>query len=503
MPDAEAMWEVLTEEAEVRFADQELRLRGGKMSFRDFIRLVAPRFLFARHHEVLIRVLQEVADGKRRRVMIFMPRRHGKSEVASRLFPAYMLYLYPERWVALASYSAELAYMLSKNARNNLTAAGVELDPSASAVKLFQPLRGGGGMWATGVGGSSTGRGWHVGIIDDAVKDGRTAMSELEQAKLRDWYASAFYNGQQPPDALVIINTRWAPDDLTGFLLAQEEIEAASEDGEPERWHIVSLPAMAYEEGTAPEYPATCTVEPDWRQPGEALWPERYPIARLLRIKRNAKAWWEPMYQQRPQDPEGSIFKRAWFTVVPPSQVPVLLVRAMGVDLAVTEATSADWTVGTPGALGANGKYYIFRPYREQVEAPDAEDGIARRAHETRSLTIGVEKVAYQAAFGQHMRRRVDMAGRAIVDVQLPGDKVLKAHGWSPIAAEGLIILVEDPANPWTSGWLDRVTGFPKGKTKDEVDSVGVLFDTFRQAGAAHQTILVGGERDNPLTTRT
>ncbi len=221
-------------------------------TLRDFIREVAPWFKFYPHVEILIAVLQRVADGELHRVMVFLPPRHGKSELVSRLFSAYYLKRYPNRWVGLASYGADLAYTMSRAARENYRAAGGGF--ATEGVENWETGKGG-GMWAAGVGGPATGRGYSLGIIDDVVKNAEEAASETVREKQRDWWRSTFYTRQSPEAAIVIMMTRWHENDLAGWLLSEETSEDRLEA--QEGWYVVRAPALsdgstAYVEITVP-----------------------------------------------------------------------------------------------------------------------------------------------------------------------------------------------------------------------------------------------------------
>ena len=274
------------------------------LTFAAFIRLVAPKVVFYPHVAQLVDVLQRVADGELKRVMIFMPPRHGKSELASRLFPAYWLYRHPTQYVGLASYGASLAYMLSRAARENYLRAGGALTV-AGVEEWLTPQ--GGGMWSAGVGGAITGKGFSCGIIDDPVKNAEDAASPTIRANQKEWWKSTLYTRLEPNAAIICIGTRWHQDDLMGWLLTQE----ADQDTEPERWHIISMPAIAE---PLPPLPPTCTVEPDPRIAGEPLCAERYSLARLTKIRGAVgEGVWSALYQQRPQRADGNIFHRTWW----------------------------------------------------------------------------------------------------------------------------------------------------------------------------------------------
>src|SRR6185437_13694072 len=357
------------------------------LSFREFVDLVNPRYRWYRHCVILAEVLQRVADGEIKRLMVFEPPRHGKSELVTRLFAAYWAYRFPHQWVGINSYGAELAYTLSRAAQEYYLRAGGAIKASASAVKHWETPEGG-GMWAAGVGGPITGKGWHLGIIDDPTKNAEEARSATIRASQREWYTSTFYTREEPnieteePDGVeVVIQTRWHEDDLAGWLLSQED-----PDEEPERWHIVSFPAIA--EAKPQRFPATCTVEPDFRQPGEALCPERRPIHKLVKIaKRIGSYFWNALYQQSPQPSEGTKFKRAWFRyfaiegdlyrLFDAGGKPLKVVKASDcrrfgtVDLAVSLKRSADYTVIAIWAVTPDSDLLLLEVIRDRLEEPD------------------------------------------------------------------------------------------------------------------------------------
>ena len=158
-----------------------------QLSFRDFITQANPHYKFYPYLDQLIELLQRVADGELSRLMVFMPPRHGKSELVSRLFSAYYLYRHPDRWVALTSYGAELAHTFSRNARDNYTRMGGNLKSDAANIKNWETGRGG-GVWASGVGGPAAGKGFNLGIIDDPIKDALEAGSSAIQNRNNDWF---------------------------------------------------------------------------------------------------------------------------------------------------------------------------------------------------------------------------------------------------------------------------------------------------------------------------
>lgn len=242
------------------------------------------RWYPAKHLVELSEKLMDVATGDITHLMIFMPPRHGKSELTSKYFPAWYLGKYPDNRVILTGYEADFAAQWGYKARNimhehgpalfNLTVAG-----NSSARDRWDIAGHLGGMSTAGVGGAITGKGAHLLIIDDPIKNAEEANSKTYRDKSYDWYRSTAYTRIEPGGSVVIIQTRWHEDDLSGRLLKEE----------PEKWTVVNLPALA-EEGDSLD-----------RQPGEALFPKRYDVSALLDIKRTVGSyWWNALYQQRP-----------------------------------------------------------------------------------------------------------------------------------------------------------------------------------------------------------
>ena len=288
-------------------------------SLRSFIAEAYPRYGFHRWAEVLIDLLQQVADGQLSRLIVTCPPRLGKSLLVSKLFPAYFLQRYPHLFAAIASYSAELAYAHSREARHFYRVTGHLLARDSAAVGNWL-TRQRGGCIAAGVDGPFTGKGYSLGIIDDPYKGPGDAASPALRQKLIDWLRSVWLTRAEPamvlgPDgreqpnlsAQVVVLTRWDHQDVIGWLYEQELGEA------PQQWTVLDLPAVAEDPAERPKLPPTCSLVPDWRQPGEALCPERFPLSELVKIRARLGAyWWAALYQQRPSPASGSIFLRQW-----------------------------------------------------------------------------------------------------------------------------------------------------------------------------------------------
>lgn len=453
------------------------------MTFRDFIAAVHPRYIFYPHCERLIAQLQRVADGELRRLMVFMPPRHSKSETVSRLFPAYYLRRYGARFVGLASYGADLAYTLSRAARGFFQIGDGALDPSAFGVKHWQTLSGG-GMWATGVGGPATGKGAHLAIVDDPVKDAEEAQSSAVQRRHADWWQSTWSTRFEPDAAAIVLQTRWNEADLAGWLLAREE------DDEPEGWHVLNMPAIA-EEARA-DWPASVTLEPDPRPVGAALCEERYPLERLRKVEaRIGGYWFGALYQQRPAPRNGGLFGRT-VAIVPAAPAQLGRLLAYG-DKAGAAEGKGDYTVFVLMAALLGGRYLILDVLRGQWPAAQRNAMVRERLTLWRQRWGQFRVVIEQPpGLGKESTEALikDLAGFAAFADPVRGDKVERAE---PLAAQWQAGNVDLLAGPWNAAFLDELRAFPHGKHDDQVDATS---GAFRQLAVDPYTVpLIVGER--------
>lgn len=460
------------------------------ITFRQFVdRVTAGRYKWYTYAVVLAHVLQRVADGKLKRLIIGAPPRHGKSEAISRLFPAYYLYRHTTQWVGLVSFGAELANTLARAARANYYHARGERE--RGSVRQWDTGRGG-GMWSAGIGGTQLGKGYHLGVIDDPIKNAEEAASERKRERHKEWWRSTFSTRQEPDAAIVIIMQRWSEDDLVGWLLEQEWAEFfAGDDGAPERWHIVNFEAIklgpdeiAAEEQRdgRPQFPPTCTVEPDWRQPGEALCPERMDEATLAKVRRRVgEYYWWALYQQRPRVREGTIFRVEWFqTVGEYSRKGVEYVRWW--DKATSTGDDADYTVGALVARDSAGTYTIVdivrgrwsgaSGYREQVIRETAEQDIQLYGWD--SYTVWGEEEPGSAGKDAADAFRRNLEGFTVFTERTTGDKVVNA---TPLAAAAQGGNVQMLRAAWNGAFRKEVADFPRGKHDDIIESVARAYN--------------------------
>jgi hypothetical protein len=254
----------------------------------------------APHLKLLNGCLMEIVGKTIDRLSISMPPRHGKSELVSKYFLAWYLCTFPDRRVLLASYEADFAAQWGRKVRDLVDELGpryfgVSVRRDSSASDRWEIDGHPGGMQTAGIGGALTGKGAHLFVIDDPVKNAEEANSEAIRARNWDWYRAAAYTRLEPDGAFVLMQTRWHEEDLAGMVLK----EAKAND---ESWTVLNLPALSLGEG-----------DPLNRAEGLPLWPERYDRAALLRIKATLGSYWfSALYQGSPQPAEGGVFKRSW-----------------------------------------------------------------------------------------------------------------------------------------------------------------------------------------------
>lgn len=426
--------------------DQVLAL--SRHSLASYAPLVYPTYQLYRHHSLLIRKLEAVAAGVLRRLMIFMPPRMGKSLTTSEIFPSWYMGHHPERSVICASYSQEFVEGFGRKVRNyaadprtRSVFPGFQLAEDSQSAKRFDTTAGG-SYFAVGRGGAITGRGGHLILIDDPIKDAEEARSEAIRRQLHEWYSSVVYTRRQPDTAIVIVQTRWHFDDLAGWLLREHP---------EENWDVLNLPAVA-------------EVDEGWRKPGEALWPERFPIEELDATRRVlGTAAWSALYQQRPVPEEGAIFKLEWWQRY--DEIPEFSSIMLSADTAFKVGSANDYSVVTVWGVAKNG-YYLLHVWRARAEFPQLKRQLESMAAQWNPNAVLVEDKASGQSLIQELRQNTRLAIRP---VKVDSDKVTRAHAVSPLVEAGRVYLPK--AAPWLAEFLDELSTFPSGAHDDIVDS--------------------------------
>jgi predicted phage terminase large subunit-like protein len=222
-------------------------------------------------------------------------------------------------------------------------------------------------------------------------------------------------------------------------------------------------------------------TDPLGRKPGDALWPERFPVEELIRIQRKLGSYsFAALYQQHPTPLEGGLFKKSWFKQIIPV-APQGLRWFRGYDLAISTKTSADYTASARCAMDRHGNIYIADVFRARLEYPDQRKFVIDRMMKERDTEHGIEFALHAQAFVQDLRRQANLARFAIKPVRVTSDKFTRALAWANRAEEGKIILVR---GPWINTFLEEVCSFPNAPHDDQVDAVSLcvqMLDTRRR----------------------
>lgn len=429
-----------------------------------FSRLIAyaayqwPGYRDAPHHRLIARKLEAVERGEIKRLMIFMPPRHGKSMLASEFFPAWYLGRNPSHYVIASTYAQELADDFGRKVKGQIADGsyqaifpGVRLAEDSQSVKRFH-VEGGielgttqrGAYYSVGVGGPLTGRGAHLLMIDDPVKNREEADSEVVRRRIRDWYTSTAYTRLMPGARIVVIQTRWHEDDLSGWLLKEHQHEG---------WDVVSLPAIS--------------------DAGEALWPEQYSQAELERIKAAVGPRdWSALYQQRPAPESGDYFKREWFRYY--EEAPERLQIYGASDYAIT-AKGGDYTVHGIFGVDRAGRIYLLDLWRQQTTSDVWIDAFLDLVARWKPIQWGEEQGQIIKSLDPFINKRSIERQTFVAREQFASlsDKASRAQAIRGRMAQGMVYF---PRNaPWLADLERELLTFPVGVNDDQVDVLSLL----------------------------
>jgi predicted phage terminase large subunit-like protein len=460
--------------------------------FSDWLKQVSPHWTWNWKHQIyLYEKLAMVTTGQCKRLMIFMPPRHSKSETVTVHYSAWRLEREEHLNIILGSYNQKLANRFSRRIKR-VAETRIAISSERKAAEEWE-TQAGGGVRAVGVGAGVTGFGAKLIMIDDPVKNRAQAESERFRENCWDWFNDDIYTRLEPQGAIILTQTRWHDDDLAGRLIREME-----EGGE--QWTVVNLPALAEGEAGSPksqvpEVPSedsrSSKVEPGaqrlgpgtWdlgldelgRLPGQALCPDRYDEEALLRIKSKLGAYsFAALYQQRPIPHDGALFKRKWFTGKIVEKAPRGLTRwVRGYDLAVSTKTSADYTASFRCAIDNDGNLFIADGFRERIEYPEQRRYVVGRMTSEKNTEHGIEKALHGQAFVQDLRQMRQVRGVPFKAVRVESDKYTRALAWANMAEEGKVYLVQ---GAWINTFLEEVCRFTgRGDTHDDqVDAVSL-----------------------------
>ena len=409
------------------------------------------------HHRYLLRSLERVTRGDKKRLMVLMPPGSAKSTYCSVIFPIWWFIQHPRTSIIAASHTAALVEHFSRRIHGLIEEHRLKL-----GFKLLNNHRAaghwrtttGGEYFAAGVRGGIAGRRADLAIIDDPVKSMADAESERQRQYVWDWFNADLTPRLKPDARIILVMTRWHELDLGGQLLAQDE----------ENWDVVRLPAIAEK------------TDPLGRPPGAPLWPEWESLEALSKKRATVGSHvWSALFQQAPRPRGERHFKVQLCGIVSREQVagfrPIRTVRAW--DLAATRASDdrdPDWTVGLRLTLEEGGRYIVEDIVRVRDNSQQIRETILATARaDGHSVIVSLPIDPGQAGKAQAAQLTSALAGYRVYASREQGSKVSRAL---PVASQieaGNFLALR---SPWLRAFLDELADFPQGSKDDQVDAL-------------------------------
>ena len=434
-------------------------------SFLDFIEHVYPGYKVGPHHRKLAGIFEDVAAGKKKRVIVNIAPRHGKSEMISYLAPAWFLGKYPQKKVIMASHTADLAVNFGRRVRNLVGSESyrdvfpnVELQADSKSASRWG-TNFNGEYFAIGVGGALAGRGADLFIIDDPhseqeAKQGRADVFEPAW----EWFQSGPVQRLMPGGAIIVVMTRWSKMDLTGKI-----VDHMIRNDDADQWEVVQFPAILND---------------------KPLWPEFWAIDELLAKKASMDVrYWQAQYMQEPTSEEGALIKWEWWRIWEKDSPPQCEHIIMSLDAAQEKNNRADYNALMTWGVFFNEEtnnynIVLLNSIKERMEFPELKQLVLNEYKEWQPDTFIVEKKSNGAALYQEMRRM----GVPISEFT-PGkgqDKISRVNAVVDLFSSGIVWCSD---HRWAREVMEECNDFPSGTHDDLVDATTLALIRFRQGG--------------------
>lgn len=398
------------------------------------------RYKNARHIQFLTdkaqQFVEDVKNGKSPRLFISMPPRHSKSETMTKKYPAWVIGNNPDFEIIIASYSMDLARDFGKIARDTYrehskSGTGIfntVIDRDKSAGDNWGILEHRGAVVSTGVGGSATGKGAHIAIIDDPFKNREDANSRLQRDKVWAWYQSTIRTRLAPGGGIIIIQTRWHEDDLVGRIVKEME------NGTGEIFESIVLPAIAEKNDIL------------GRKIGKPLWEERYGIDELENIKKAiGSREFSALYQQKPQIEDGGLFKRQYFKYFDVKNDFIIADNKnvnikdcfyfQTIDTAMSTHKNNDFTAIATFVCDREWNLYLVDLMLERLEVPDQWNVIKQYRHKYNLRFQAIESKSSGIGIMQQAKRE----GVPLKELKADTDKMTRALNISVMFENGKV----------------------------------------------------------------
>lgn len=470
----------MIESRRTRLARRLLALHEGRDDVLRYTQLTMPdisdpddvtrsRYMVGRHHRAIADVLHDLASGRTQRAIINCGPRHGKSELASKRFIAWFAGKFPERSIIFGTYNDTFAGDNGRAVRDILMSPahrqifpGFELKDHSMSAQRLETTRGG-IITFVGRGTSTTGRGGHAIVIDDPIKDRVEADSKIIREQLWTWFTQVIATRLMTQDSFILlIQTRWHEDDLVGRLT-----DPTNPFYDPEiakEWTVIDLPALALEN------------DPLGRQPGEALWPEKFPVAFLLRQQRLDPRGFQALYQGRPSPERGAFFHRDHLKTYRQDELPKNLRIYAASDHAVSITQGRDKNcLMIVGVDEKDNIWVLPDTWWRQGTSDQVVEQMLKLLRQHKPIYWWAERGQISKSIGPFLRKRMmeDRVFGNIIEVQPTADKQTRAQSIAGRMAMGCVYFPSFA--PWWPEAHDQLLKFPHGAHDDFVDALAYI----------------------------
>jgi predicted phage terminase large subunit-like protein len=421
--------------------------------------MMMPAFQVSPAHGLIIQYLERLLSGEIARLAIITPPRIGKSTLGSIYGPAFALGKNPRETIIQISYGSDLSEGFGRRVRNTLSDPlfreifpTFQLSPDSAAAYRFETIAGG-EYSAVGRGGPVTGRGASFLVLDDLIKDQQEAGSESVCRGIIEWLQAVAFTRLTPDGRCLAIATRWSERDPMGWLMKQHG------------WTVLHLPALAEPN------------DPLGREIGEALWPGRYPVEVLEKIRTDiGSRAFQTLYQGNTSVAQGTIFKREWFQHY--QQRPEQVTRIIqSWDTAFKTGATNDYSVCATFGEASNG-FYLLSLYRSKCEFPELKRQVGQQADAWRPSEILVEDKASGQSLIQELKTATSYP---VIAVKADRDKETRASSVTGYFEAGRVLFPEGAS--WLSDLEDELASFPGGLHDDQVDAISQALNRMRDSG--------------------
>ena len=443
--------------------DQKKKDESVRDDFLSFVKYMWPQFIEGEHHRIMAEKFNRVAKGDLKRLIINMAPRHTKSEFASNYLPAWMIGNNPELKIIQATNNAELAVRFGRKAKTVIDTEeyqkvfNTRLREDSEAAGKWETAQGG-EYYAAGVGGSITGRGADLLIIDDPHSE-QDALNPASFERVYEWYTNGPRQRLQPGGRIIVVMTRWSVADLTGKLIR------AQKEPKSDQWEVIEFPAIM--------------------PSGQPVWPGYWKLDELEAVKASVSVLkWNAQYQQNPTSEEGAIIKKEWWKKWPKDKLPPLAHVIQSYDTAFMKKETADysaittWGVFYPNEDEREAHLILVDSVKDRYEFPE----LRKKAKEQYDYWKPESVIVEAKASGLPLTYELRKMGIPVINFtpSKGNDKHTRVNSVAPLFEAGMIWA---PDRKFADEVIEECAAFPLGEHDDLVDSMTQAVMRFRQGG--------------------